>query len=92
MIPLYPYPLARSLIRFDLSHGQREPGKYAVDKHALSRDPAAAREHIQCDALAEEDAPRFPADSGDVFDGLERLAFLEMPFHSTNGSENPLLI
>lgn len=53
---------------------------------ALGRDPATAREHVQRDALAEEDVPSLPAHRRDVLDGLERLALLHVPFYPARTS------
>ena len=49
-------------------------------KDALGRDAAAPREHVQRDALPEEDVPRLAADGRDVLDRLERLALPQVPF------------
>lgn len=56
-------------------------GRKGAGAHALGRDPAAAREHVQRDALAEQDVPRLPAHRRDVPHGLERHALFQVPLH-----------
>ena len=91
MMPLYPCARAMSRNFFDLppsgpgwqTHERRKKGgeEGRREQDALCRDAAAAREHVERDALAEEDVPRLSADGRDVLDGLERLAFFQVPFH-----------
>ena len=63
--------------------GERESrgaGESKRGGHALRRNAAAPREHVQRDALPEEDVPRLAADGRDVLDRLERLALPQVPF------------
>ena len=98
--PLYPHPLARSRILFDLflPHPQKTEEKKRKtprlnqtnrDPHganreiSLRRNSAAPGEHIERDSLSKQNVPRFPPYGRDVFDGLERLPFPDMPFYPT---------
>lgn len=48
---------------------------------ALGRNTTTPRDHVQRNTLSEEDVSRFAPDGGDVFDRLERLALLYVPFY-----------
>lgn len=90
MMPLYPFARARSLMRFDLARrtlSTRGRGRAQAD--ALGRDAAAPREHVQRDALAEEEVPRLAAHRRDVLHGLERRALLHMPLHAARARQSP---
>lgn len=49
---------------------------------ALGGDAGAAGEDVEGDTLAEEDLAHGAADGGAVFDGVDGLAFLDVPFYS----------
>lgn len=51
--------------------------------YVLCSDPGTPREHVQRNALAEEDVSGLSTDGCDMFDRSERLAFLQVPFDST---------
>lgn len=94
MTPLYPYPLARSWILFDLSHPRVNPDPQLADSGrdlALCRDAATPGEHVESNSLSKQKMPGFPPYGRNVLNGLERLSFLYMPFHPAPHREHSRL-
>jgi len=63
------------------SYGALEPvsSRKILDPLGLGSDPTTARQHIQGDALPEQQVPGLTGYSRDVFHGLKGLAFFDEP-------------